>query len=145
MKEKQVENFFEECLKILEDSMGSATTSEDELSSVGKSLLGKCFRGVSPVDRLPPLKQGQCCIINLDFSGMPGSHWVAVYKHNSQHCIYDSFGRKSSDILSSLSRLKIKDSDYDPEQAVSEDNCGQRSLCWLWCVKQLGIKNAMKL
>lgn len=145
MKEKQVEIFFSKVLKTIEDNIGAETTSEDELRSIGKSLFGKPFRGVFPVDRLPPLQQGQCCVVNLDPSGMPGSHWVAVYKHQKHHCVYDSFGRRSSNILPTLHELKILDSDYDAEQGVAEDNCGQRSLGWLWCVQQLGIKNAMKL
>lgn len=144
MKEKQAELFFNQALKTIEDNIGSESTSEDELRTTGSSLLGKCFKGVFPVDKLPSLNQGQCCIINLDKTGDPGSHWVAVYKSKS-YCVYDSFGRRSSNILPSLGRLNISDSDYDPEQRVSEDNCGQHSICWLWCVKQLGIKNAMKI
>lgn len=129
--------------------MGNLTTSEDELRVVGNSLLGKSFKGVFPVDKLPPLKQGQCCIINLDRSGMPGSHWVAIHKsimsNQPTYCVHNSFGRKSSNILRSLRQLRIQDSDYDAEQRVEQDNCGHHSICWLWCVQKLGIKNAMKI
>lgn len=144
MKEKEVESFFDEVLRTLQSSMGKDITSEDQLRKVGHALLGKSFKGVFPVDRLPPLRQGQCCVINLDQSGEPGSHWVAVYK-SQPYCIYDSFGRRSSNILPSLKTIQVVDSDYDAEQKLSEDNCGQRSLGWLWCVKKIGIKNAMKL
>lgn len=145
MKEKEVEEYFNEVLKVIEEQIGNQTTSEDQLLHLGKKLFGNQFRGVYPVDLLPTLKPKQCCIINLDRSGMSGSHWVAVYFEGGTYYVYDSFGRKSSDILSLLSRLKVKDSDYDSEQVISEKNCGQRSIGWLWIVNKLGLKNSLKL
>jgi hypothetical protein len=145
MKEKQVVKHYNDVLKIIENAIGKEITDENQLRSLGKDLFGKTFTGVYAVDKLPILQNKQCCIINLDKSYENGSHWVSIYKHNSKYCIYDSFGRQSSKILSSLKKLKIRDSDYDPEQKIAENNCGQRSMAWLWCINDIGIENALKI
>ena len=152
MNEKDCFKYYKNTLKLIERHMGADTTDEHQLTEVCKNLFDKQYRGTFPVDRLPKLQRGQCCILNLDTSDKPGSHWVAVYKskdlraNNSNLHIYDSFGRKSTQILPSLTKLKkLVDADYDSEQTIAENDCGQRSISWLWCVYQLGIKNAMKI
>ena len=38
------------------------------------------FRGVFPRDKLPDINRRPCgVIVNLDKSGEPGSHWIAIY------------------------------------------------------------------
>lgn len=145
MHEKDCVRHYKNTLKLIERHMGTDTTDEHQLTEICKNLFGKQYRGTFPVDRLPKLQRGQCCILNLDTSDKPGSHWVAVYKHEHLH-IYDSFGRKSTKILPSLTKLKkLVDADYDSEQTINQNNCGQRCISFLWCVYQLGIKNAMKI
>ena len=145
MKEKTIEIFYKESLREIERGLGNGITNSREVTEMGECLFDAKYKGTYAVDRLPKLKHGECCIINLDRSHQPGSHWVAVFKSNNKYVIYDSFGRKSSKILKSLKRLDIIDTDYDPEQMMQEDNCGQRSLAWLWCVYKLGIENALKI
>ena len=145
MREKQIETFYKYSLREIERILGAGITNSKQLTELGKCLLDNKYKGTYAVDRLPKLKHNDCCVINLDRSHQPGSHWVAVYKHENKYCIYDSFGRKSNKILKSLKQLKIIDSDYDAEQMVQEDNCGQRSLTWLWCVYKVGIENALKI
>lgn len=42
------------------------------------------FRGIFPRDKLPDIKHRPCGVIfNLDTSGEPGSHWIAIYLHNN--------------------------------------------------------------
>jgi hypothetical protein len=54
----------------------------------------KAFRGVYPVDLLPPsLKKPAIIVINLDEHYKPGSHWVAVCFSNIGYAEYfDSYG-----------------------------------------------------
>jgi hypothetical protein len=146
-------NYYNEILKIIESHMGNEITDENQLRSLGNDILGTTsFKGVFPVDKMSKLKNKQCCIINLDTSDMPGSHWVSIYKNKSKYCIYDSFGRRSSKILPSLIEKRntsfvksFQDSDYDAEQRIDENNCGQRCLAWLYCIKDIGIDNALKI
>ena len=81
MHEKDCVRHYKNTLKLLERHMGTDTTDEHQLTEICKNLFGKQYRGTFPVDRLPKLQRGQCCILNLDTSDKPGSHWVAVYKH----------------------------------------------------------------
>tara|TARA_R110000822_G_scaffold27046_3_gene81063 strand:+ start:2939 stop:3385 length:447 start_codon:yes stop_codon:yes gene_type:complete len=148
MKEKNVMKIYKKTLKIIQNSLKNRrTTNTSELNKLSRDLFGTYFAGVYPVDKLPKLKDRQSCIINLDTSNMPGSHWVSVYKQNSVYHIYDSFGRKHTTILPSLSKLNktFRDSDLDSEQGVLELNCGQRSIAWLCCVYTLGLEDAMKI
>ena len=77
------------------------------------------------------------CIVNVDKSDMPGSHWMAIAKDTEGGkgaILYDSFGRKNSKIIPSLQfsgNGGIIDCDRDAEQKISEDNCGARSIAWL--------------
>ena len=145
MNEKRVEAYYRQVLREIEQVLGNDITNSRELTELGKCLLNNKYKGTYAVDRLPKLQHGEFCIINLDRLHQPGSHWIAVYKHENKYCIYDSFGRKSNKILKSLNQLDSIDTDYDAEQMVHENNCGQRSLAWLWCVYTLGIRNALKI
>ena len=118
MKEKQIEKFYKYSLREIEKGLGTGITNSKQLTELGKCLFDGKYKGTFAVDRLPNLKHNDCCVNNLDYSYQPGSHWVAVYKHENKYCIYDSFGRKSNKILKSLNQLKIRDSDYDAEHGA---------------------------
>jgi len=71
------------------------------------------------------------CIANLDSSNESGSHWVGIVKNSGKKLIYDSFGRKTKNILPNMT--STVDTEYDLEQGLLESNCGARSLAAL-CV-----------
>ena len=53
------------------------------------------FLGVFPIDRLP--RNVDACktikmIVNLDPANQPGSHWIAIYRHDKRAYYFDSFG-----------------------------------------------------
>lgn len=106
------------------------------------------FCGVIPSDKilslLPKVQRGQplSFIMNLDKSGQPGSHWVAVYLDPEESLeYYDSFGREppeqfNKDILHIVN--KVKPNIYLKykinkivDQSSSTGNCG-----W-FCIKFL--------
>ena len=146
MKEKEIEKVYKKTVKQIEKILkNNGITNSKQLTDVGRELFGKLYRGTFPVDKLPKLKHNECCIINLDTSGMIGSHWVSVYKYRDEYCIYDSFGRKTTEILPSLKHLKHLDSDYDIEQQMIQQNCGQRSISWLYCCYLKNVRNALKI
>ena len=146
MKEKEVEKVYKKTVKKIEKILGTdGITNSKQLTNVGRELFGKLYRGTFPVDKLPKLKHNESCIVNLDSSGQAGSHWCSVFKYKDEYLVYDSFGRKTTEILPSLKHLKHRDSDYDPNQQITEHNCGQRSSSWLYCCYLLGPENAMKI
>lgn len=123
-------------LRKVEKMVGKGTTFGSQLKKAGKTLLGKRFAGVFASNKIPCFKGDQeFAILNLDKSWQPGSHWIGLARENkNDYIIYDSFGRKSSKIIPSVfskTNGYIIDVDPDPEQRITEDNCGQRSLAWL--------------
>ena len=115
-------------------------TSNTDLDEYGTVLLSD-YIGAYPSDRIPFLSNGQCVIVNLDATGQPGSHWVAIY-HQDKNYVYDSFGRDTASILP---LRNYEDADDDAEQHILETNCGARCLAWLFCFERYGKDYAMTI
>ena len=137
MNERQANQKYNVILRKVESMMGKNSTNSSQLTRVGKHFLGKEYVGTFAVDRTPILSHLKpFAIINLDRSHSKGTHWVAICYSEKQdqkknkYVVFDSFGRKSTKILSSLYRFNIVDTDYDIDQRESESNCGQRSMSW---------------
>jgi hypothetical protein len=152
MKEKQAHALYNAILKkIIEPMVGNKSTFLIDLDRTGAQLFGVRFAGVFPSDKIPRLNAiKKYAILNLDKTGMPGSHWVAVAHDNStkQTVIYDSFGRSSSTIIPALHSSgngRIISTDDDSEQHIKEENCGARSLAWLFFFDRYGKRNALKI
>jgi len=133
------------------------TMYSDDLERIAKKIFGSRFISVASVDTAPKAKSGQMAIINVSPSTDPkGSHWVALYKQGKEGkqtiYIYDSYSRDSKSLLPTLVKqikgkgMKYVDSDrLDKEQTVTERNCAIRSISWLSVVRDLGIKQALKI
>src|SRR6056300_558843 len=101
--EKKAMKIYNSKLKILENLIGNDTTWLHELDKAGKKLFGTKFSGVYPSDKIPKLTKSKCyCILNLDKSGEPGSHWIALAKVKDKIMFYDSFGRKGEKLIPTL-------------------------------------------
>ena len=143
----EVPKAYKTILKQTEQKVGhNGTTFSSELDRYGKKHI-KNFKGSHSYDLMPKLKDGACCIVNLDHSDSSGSHWVSCIRDGKRLCIYDSFGRRSKDILSKLDTqgLKVVDADMDAEQHVKELNCGHRCLSWLIYAQKHGIAKALMI
>jgi hypothetical protein len=141
MREDEIEKYYNAALSLIEKCLGVGVTRSYELDSVGHRIFGKKYRGTFARDMIPKMEKGDYCIINVDTTKQTGSHWVGIYKSNKYN-IYDSFGRSSKSLL----HMKgVFDADYDAEQHALEENCGQRSLAWLYCVSVMGIEEALKI
>ncbi len=120
------------------------TTTNTDLDRIGKKLFRRKYVGTFASDRLPTLSEDRnFCIINVDTTGMPGSHWVACCYDAKRDdiLVYDSFGRDTKKLLPHLqsqTRKDIYDSQYDPEQRTEENSCGQRSLSFISVFDKLG-------
>ena len=127
---------------------GDKETSGDELNEWAHFFLGRSWAGVFPQDKVPQIEKGKCYIVNLDLDGMSGSHWTGIYGvNNNTPLIYDSFGRKSKNILPVFLKpyKNYIDVDYDKEQYIRQEDCGQRSLAWLIVCKYYGSAVACRV
>ena len=68
---------------------------------------------------------------------MRGSHWISLAFNGTKIDVYDSFGRPARDILP-LAKKDVINSDLDSEQGDLENNCGPRSIAWLYIYNQFG-------
>lgn len=143
-EEKKAEQYYHKVLKYIENNkVGKKTTYSDELQKVCRELFGVMFKGVFASDKIPRLSSvSPYCILNLDRTGEPGSHWVALAKCKGGAMFYDSFGRDDTTIINNLrfsGNGKIVDSDKkDVEQNMKETNCGARCIAWLLVYNDLG-------
>lgn len=143
-KKHLAEKLYKKYLKEIEElHKHNGTTYLSELQGHGKHLFGVKFRGVFSSDKIPRLNDLQpYCILNLDKSNEPGSHWVALCKTRDGTCIfYDSFGRHHTRIISNLELTgngRIINTELDKEQRVSETNCGQRCLAFIKVLNMWG-------
>ena len=146
MTEKQALKLYNEILSRVEKLVGNKTTYLQDLENQGKKLLAVKFSGVYPADKIPCLNSiKKYAILNLDKSTEPGSHWVAIAKHNNTTLLYDSFGRDHKKIIPALAKSgngKIINTDRDAEQDILETNCGARCLAWLILMDYSGAKIA---
>jgi len=136
--------FYNKALEYFDDKLGNQITFSNVLDEIGKKIFREPFKGVYPVDKIPELNEGDVCVINVDNSKLPGSHWVGCGMHDNRLYVYDSFGRNQDklknmyDLLMKKKYKNIKEPDNDAEQDIKENNCGQRSLAWIFVFKVLG-------
>jgi len=149
---KQVENEYRLYLKKIQYMMASDdTTYLSQLEKVGKKLFSVQFKGVYPSDKIPKLNDlAPYCILNLDKSKEPGSHWIALCKVKDRNeCLfYDSFGRSHTEIMKNLKfsgNGRIKNTELDPEQKILEQNCGQRCLAFIKMFHDYGPEVALMI
>tara|TARA_B100000497_G_C7586448_1_gene352829 strand:+ start:388 stop:852 length:465 start_codon:yes stop_codon:yes gene_type:complete len=146
-KHQVVDRLYKEKLKEIEKyHTGDKTTYLKELDGIGKKLLRVKFKGVFPSDKIPKLNDlSPYCILNLDSSKEPGSHWVALAKNGKDSILYDSFGRGNNEIIPDLKYSgngRIIDTERDAEQKILETNCGARCIAWLCLFDKYGANVA---
>lgn len=144
-KKQIAEQLYKDKLREIEKMMNKKDiTYLGELDSVGRKLFRTKFRGVFASDKIPPLNNlTPYAILNLDKSGEPGTHWVAIAKsrHQDASYFYDSFGRRHTKLIPNLrvsGNGRIKDTELDKEQKIRETNCGQRCLAFLAIFNEYG-------
>jgi hypothetical protein len=136
MSDKEmIEREYERWLKLTNRLVGTGVTSASLLKDIGTKLFGRSFLGVFPSDQIPRVNKGECAIANVDKSGDPGSHWVALTKNH----IYDSYGR-DHDTLMPDANIDQEDTERDAEQDIRQNNCGSRCMAFLICHQLHGDK-----
>ena len=143
-KEKEVLSFFNKTKKNIISLYGNKGLDNFQIDEIGKKYLKNKFKGVFAVNNIP-FKPG-LYIVNTDKANKPGTHWIAVKQTKTKIYIYDSFSRKSSNILKILydkaikKGLKIIDVNFERDQNDKSELCGPISLSWLITMNNFGIK-----
>lgn len=128
---------------------GRKPLSNFELDQECDKLFGSRYKGTFMQDSLKTYKPGYY-IVNTDFEGNGGIHWVAVSVTPKSAYIFDSFGRDTDSLLPILKKnlskqgLKIVESDQDQDQKGDSAVCGVLCICWLLCCKQFGVVKTAK-
>ena len=137
----------------IEPIFGRRETNSLQLDKLGKELFGKEWGGVHPSDMVRKPKEGETkyWVGNVDDRTQPGSHWNGYFKVPGKPVlIYDSFGRKSEDLLPEVIKQlkKYIDTEHDAEQTefksdgTPTENCGGLVMAWLLFAKMYGFDNA---
>lgn len=169
--EKKTEAIYNAALKdIIYPVLGKKTTWGRDLTKMGLKLFQRNYVGTFPSDKIPDIGKNSngstvtddnvnsdsklYCILNIDNSSEPGSHWLGIGydipKNASEGkiLVYDSFGRNTEDIIPSLVQKfgdKLDIVDQDAEQKIDEDDCGARCLAFLFVLDRTGSKFAKLL
>ena len=70
--------------------MGNKALTSYEITKVCRKLFGRKYLGTFAQDKMPLGLEGYA-IINVDVTGQPGSHWVALILEKHYCYVYDSF------------------------------------------------------
>jgi hypothetical protein len=149
---KQFEAIHKDQVKDLKSSLGNVALDDITIKKACKKLFGDKFVGVLMQNSPIPLRDGYF-IINTDFVGGAGLHWMAVVKKSHNVYIFDSFGRRASNILSSFTQkmidqgFKIHNTDLtdSDQRGYTSVDCGHRSISALKIHNKYGLKAYMSL
>lgn len=137
--------------------VGRGITTDVQLDRVGKSLFGKQWLGIFPVDVKPArflanVQPGKLnySIINTGDSNSAGIHWLAVIfdATNNKYFIYDSFARRLKKLIPKFARTigyNYITMNGGKDQKDDSDDCGARSMSVLLFVAKHGILPAMMI
>tara|TARA_R110000782_G_scaffold251072_1_gene338580 strand:+ start:45 stop:506 length:462 start_codon:yes stop_codon:yes gene_type:complete len=151
LSNRDVDYMFKDILKLsIYPIIGHKhTTYLHEVDIGGKTLFGNKYMGTFTSDKFPKLTDDiPYCIINVDTTNEPGSHWMGVCKYSGadKYLVFDSFGRKSNVLISNVAKIKkIVDTNYDKDQLVKQTDCGQRCLSFLVLCDLFGVDVSKKL
>lgn len=143
-----IQQLYIQLLELLRRNYNNKVKTDVELTKICKSIFGKKYIGTFAYNQFST-KNGYS-IINTDDSNGHGIHWIAIYKKGKNIYIYDSFGRKTKNVLNNFhqkwnKKYKLIDSKNDAEQSDYQEDCGIRCISWLLCVDKINITEALKI
>ena len=98
----EIKKYFEGLKDRIIKIWGNKALYDNEITDIAQQLIGKKYVGTFPIDRVPLFGTDKYMIVNVDKSGLPGSHWVALYLKGDTIFVYDSFARKTKKLLKIL-------------------------------------------
>ena len=138
---------YEKLLMKAEDILGNGSTTNMQLEILGKFLFKEKFLGVYSANTFPHMLNNEMLIINTDPSTKSGTHWISVFKYKNKYYCYDTFNRDIKTLFSPYLKNKknIVNANIDRDESFSEDNCGQRAICWLILANKYGPNIIMNI
>jgi hypothetical protein len=103
------------------------------------------YRGCVPRDSIPALLPNQFCVINLDESGEPGTHWTCLMRCSELvYYYFDSFGQLPLPEVIRASGVpkNILVSQDEPLQDIHADSCGWWVLLFIDFITRDRLPNA---
>ena len=100
---------YKQCLMILEDILGSESTSNIDLDHVSNYIFTD-YLGTFPSDKMPKnIKNNQCFILNTDSSTSANKygHCVSFIKLNNKLYYYDSYLRSPAELSKFWKDIKL--------------------------------------
>jgi hypothetical protein len=146
LSEKQAELKFNNYTNTIVKLVGNNALWTNQVNELGHKYFGSKFHGTYSSDQLPTLTSTKpYAVINVDSSRQSGSHWVALCycASKKQTLIFDSFGRLTRVLIPSVfKKYNTIDTDYDHNQLISQNTCGQKSLAFIRIFDKSGFKVA---
>lgn len=146
---------YDSAVELAERVLGTdGETTDAQLNRVGRRLFGRKYAGAYAADERPPLTGATpYAIMNAGRRAGGGTHWYAVARLPGGRAILasDSFGRpirgfsEDYETLTQRGRYRVRNADRRPEQRRAENNCGARSIAWLWVYHTLGERAAAEI
>jgi hypothetical protein len=143
---KSIEKLHDQQVSDLVKQLGNIPLSDSTLRKQAKEMNLPQFKGVLMQNSKMP--EGNCTyIINIDMMGGAGLHWVAIVQQNKTSYVYDSFGRRASNLITHYTNTmktrgyKVRNTDLsDQDQYGSRSvDCGHRCLSALKIYKTQGL------
>ena len=133
---------FREAKKCVISDLGGHALEDSTINEFCARLFGGRWGGCKLAHER--LRDGHYYVMNTSYRG-GGVHWCAVVTRGGRAYVYDSFGRKTSQILPQLARdYDCVDSDHHAEQH-SGSLCGQDSIAWLIVAHTYGLDVALRV
>lgn len=125
--------------------LGKGPLTDDVIDRVGKREFGSKWGGAVSQDDFK-VRPDTYNIVNTCHRYGKGSHWCAIYvgKGNSIY-IFDTFGRSSTKLLHNIAKLKATFIENKRVHQRDTSLCGQMSLAWLCCVRDIGLINSLRI
>ena len=136
----------------LKARLGNVALSDSTVSRICRNLFKTKFLGVFMQDSNIPQRNGYM-VLNNDFVGGKGIHWLAVIKTGKNVYIYDSFGRLGRNILPHFCRnlqrhgytIHNTDTSDQDQYGNKSVDCGHRCISALKIAHRYGINAFMQL
>jgi hypothetical protein len=133
------ETAYDKYVRAILPHTGLHETTQDQLDSWGKQLMGGFYRGSFARGKEPPDDGTAHMFIVNGMTGPPGDHWHAVYREPGHPpLVYDSYGRGTRGFAG-------RGTDPDAEQSKDgwdKDTCGPRCLAFGLVAQHYGQRAA---
>ena len=143
------QKMFDKLVRVLETFYDDQMKTNFDLIAIGKAIFPELQDNVVRNLDVDLTRPPRYMIVNTNNS--VGLHWVGVHIVGKKIYVFDSFARKTTNIMPSFVRraekagFTIIETRKRVEQADSAQDCGLRSLSWLIILMNKGLRFAMTI